>query len=426
MMKRKINLFFAAAAVALFGISTVFGGAPNTYTDSDGIVWEFEYSYADNTATITGANTTNVKYGFLHLPWVFTVGTGKFIITGVSDGAFEGCSNIDEILFPPTVVTVTGQAFRNMGRKVYVDAPDTLTGSLISGKYGTTDLEVDYYFTAQDIPLSSANFSKSQTVKGALSRLDFTPWSYSTPFTGMVGEFKFAKAGKAKNGSRSVKLSAVFTRRDGNKQRVKATLNLNGSNATTAPVKIHLKLDDSMEDDFYLGVDNGKVALDGTDYKFANAKIGGVLNSSISKLYPHAHFSDWDAFDNPNFFGAGWKVQKDLFELPTITVLNGRKFSTPKGASFKFKKGKGGTYTITSKGGADNKSALKLTYNLKTGQIKGSFKLYALNATNTKFKSYTVSISGIIIGDYANCAATMKKPKGGPWYFWLDTSFTVG
>ncbi|MBR4170942.1 MAG: hypothetical protein IKR48_04765 [Kiritimatiellae bacterium] len=424
MMRRTINLFFVAVAVTLFGISTVFGGESHTYTDSRGVVWNFNYTYADNTATITGVNSTNAKTSYVRMPWTLKVGTEELIITGIADGAFEGCSNIDDILLPPTVATMTGQAFRNMGGVVYVIVPDILTGRVISGKYGTTDLKVNYYFTAQDIPLSSANFSKSQTVKGALSRLDFDPWSYATPFTGMVGELKFTKAVKAKNGGRSVKLSAVFTRRDGSKQRVKATLNLNGSNATTAPLKIHLKMDDSMEDDFYLSVANGKVALDGTNYKFAKAKIGGVLSSSISKLYlQDSPF--WGVF-SPNFFGAGWTVQEDLFGLPVITVLNGRKFSTPKGASFKFKKGKGGTYTITSKSGADNKSALKLTYNTKTGQIKGSLKVYVLNATNTKFKSYTVTLTGIMIGDFGNGAATTKKPKGGPWFFFLTTSFGVG
>ena len=69
---------------------------------------------------------------------------------------------------------------------------------------------------------------------------------------------------------------------------------------------------------------------------------------------------------------------------------------------------------------------MKISYNTKTGQFKGTLKIYALNFGNTKFKSYTVNISGVMIGDYGNGAASMKKPKGGPWRIWLDTSWGVG
>ena len=426
-MKRLTNLFFAVAATSLFVITPVFGGESTTYTDDYDIIWDLDYGGGEGNRTITihRADTTNLKYLYVVMDTAFTIGGEKYFITKIEDGTFEGCMNFDGIVLPRTVTEITGWAFRNMGGTVYVNAPDTLAGKLVSGKYGTTNLEVVYYFTPQDIPLSYSTFSKSQTVKGALAYANYTPSSYSSPFDGMVADLKFAKASKGKNGARTVKFSAVFTGPDGSKQRAKATLNLNGSNATTASQKIHLKLSNSTEEDFYLSVANGKVSLKGTSRIFSQAKIGGVLSSSVTKLYLH-EMEVWEPFSNPNFFGSGWKVQKDLFNIPVITVLNGRRFSTPKGASYKFKKGKGGSYKITSSGGIDNKSAMKISYNTKTGQFKGTLKIYALNFGNTKFKSHTVNISGVMIGDYGNGAASMKKPKGGPWRIWLDTSIGVG
>ena len=429
-MKRSANLFLAAIAAMFLGIAPVFGGDSNTYKDSNGVVWEFDYTYADNTATLRGVDTSSSMFTQVSVPSLVAVGTEEFTVTGVADGTFSGCPKT-LIALPRTIKTITGQAFLNMGKTVYVEAPDTLRGSLLPGNFGTTDLKVDYYFTAQDIPLTSADFSKSQKIQGALALQNYYPWNYTTPFNGTVAELKFAKAGKAKNGLRPVKLAAVFTRRDGSKQRVKATLDLDANSSTTAPLKIHLKLDNSQEDDFYLSVANGKVTMDGTAngtaYKLAKTKIGGTFSSSISKLYMHlSPGSKWECFNNPDFFGAGWKLQDDLFHVSAITVQNGKKLVTPKGASFKLKRGKDGTYTITSNGGDDNKCALKLTYNAKTGQVKGSFKIYVLNAANTKLKSYTIKLFGIMLEDFVNGAATMKKPKGGPWFFWIDSSYGVG
>ena len=56
----------------------------------------------------------------------------------------------------------------------------------------------------------------------------------------------------------------------------------------------------------------------------------------------------------------------------------------------------------------DNMSGLKLTYKAKDGSFKGSFKAYALE--NGKLKSYTVNVTGVMVGDTGYGEATLKKP----------------
>ena len=56
----------------------------------------------------------------------------------------------------------------------------------------------------------------------------------------------------------------------------------------------------------------------------------------------------------------------------------------------------------------DNMSGLKLTYKAKDGSFKGSFKVY--NLEKGKIKSYTVNVTGVMIGAKGYGTATIKKP----------------
>ena len=55
----------------------------------------------------------------------------------------------------------------------------------------------------------------------------------------------------------------------------------------------------------------------------------------------------------------------------------------------------------------DNMSGLKLTYKQKDGSFKGSFKAYAVE--NGKLKSYTVIVTGVMVGDTGYGIASLKK-----------------
>ena len=55
---------------------------------------------------------------------------------------------------------------------------------------------------------------------------------------------------------------------------------------------------------------------------------------------------------------------------------------------------------------------MKLTYTAKTGQFKGSFKVYALQGTGKKRKlaKYTVNVIGFVVDGVGYGRATLKKP----------------
>ena len=58
-----------------------------------------------------------------------------------------------------------------------------------------------------------------------------------------------------------------------------------------------------------------------------------------------------------------------------------------------------------------NVSALKLSYTAKTGQFKGSFKLYATtDGEKPKLKKFTVNVTGFVVDGVGYGQATCKKP----------------
>ena len=67
--------------------------------------------------------------------------------------------------------------------------------------------------------------------------------------------------------------------------------------------------------------------------------------------------------------------------------------------------------------GKTNLSALKLMYTAKTGQFKGSFKVYVLVEENgrRKLAKYTVSVAGFVVNGTGHGEASCSRPAGGPW-----------
>ena len=58
-----------------------------------------------------------------------------------------------------------------------------------------------------------------------------------------------------------------------------------------------------------------------------------------------------------------------------------------------------------------NVSALKLSYTAKTGQFKGSFKLYTTTGGDKpKMKKFTVNVIGFVVDGVGYGEATLKKP----------------
>lgn len=88
----------------------------------------------------------------------------------------------------------------------------------------------------------------------------------------------------------------------------------------------------------------------------------------------------------------------------------------PVGGGAKWTLPKAGKVQLTKDGAVDesklgeNPSALKLTYKVKDGTFKGSFKAYA--DVNGRLKATTVNVSGVLVGGVGFGAATVKGGGG--------------
>ena len=105
----------------------------------------------------------------------------------------------------------------------------------------------------------------------------------------------------------------------------------------------------------------------------------------------------------------GWLTGLYADYLPKGVAVdqNGKKWIVAEGAKAgKVAFAKGATTIDTSKLG-ENPSGLKLSYKEKDGTFKGSFKAY--NLEGGKIKSYTVSVTGVMIGNTGYGTVTIKK-----------------
>ncbi len=247
------------------------------------------------------------------------------------------------------------------------------------------------------------SFAKVQTIDGALYKGD-----------ALVGTVQ-VKLGKiSKKGV--VKVSATASLLDAGKVKkvtakaVNVTLDATGR---VPPVKIAFKAPIG-EMLFEMEAD-GTFTLKNGSYLMAEAKIGGALKGGASKTFSIEDFN--------------LKVQGRLLDelLPmdeTFSVSSGKwkcakaatvKWAKPKkGAALSeyYDKDSGKDLIIDTSKGKTNLSGLKLTYTSKTGQFKGSFKVYALQGTGKKKKlvKYTVNVIGFVVDGVGYGEASCKKP----------------
>ena len=265
-------------------------------------------------------------------------------------------------------------------------------------------------------------FAKAQTVDGALYRGD-----------ALVGTVQ-VKVGKI-NKKGVVKVSATATMLiDGKAKKVTAkAVNVNvreamGSTDATGrvpPVNVVFKAPIG-EMAFEMAAD-GSFTLKNGSYLMAEATIGGALKGGS-----HGTFR-MDGFD----LAVPGELLDDL--LPneeSFSVSNGKwafakaatvKWAKPKKGAARpeiYDEGSGKGLIVDEAGGKINRSGLKLTYAAKTGQFKGSFKVYSLEGggspgtarpTKTKLVKYTVNVIGFVVDGVGYGEASCKKIAGGPW-----------
>ena len=159
--------------------------------------------------------------------------------------------------------------------------------------------------------------------------------------------------------------------------------------------------------------DDGTFSLAGDDYFMQEGgEIGGKLDTDSLTF-------EMDGDEEPDF-GEDWCLLDEAIPNGVeIEVKNGTKLDCGKAPTIKYKKIKEDDEVFYELVGLDdesrpNYSGLKLTYSYKTGEFKGSFKLYASNECSDslipKLKKYSVSVSGIVVDGVGYGTAILKKP----------------
>ena len=117
-----------------------------------------------------------------------------------------------------------------------------------------------------------------------------------------------------------------------------------------------------------------------------------------------------DTLDFPDKVGDADVLTECLPEGVEV-AWTGKKLKTPKASAPKVKKVDGEYEIVISEKGENNPSGLKLSYKAKTGNVSGSFKVYAVyegKKGKLKLKKYSAKVSGNM-GDEKGLTAKISK-----------------
>ena len=261
--------------------------------------------------------------------------------------------------------------------------------------------------------VKNVSFSKAQTAVGAL-------YDAKGNLIGMV-ELKFGKTNLKKG---TVKVSGMATMIIDSKAKKVSAKAANVNVADTAagiPTALAFKapigdMELALNADGSFTLKNGAYEMVGAvkegNKPLRKVGIGGALAKSQMKFNVKMD-------GVPDFGTDGTLLEAALPVDEPVYVTGGLRWSFDKAASLKYKKNKAtGAYELL---GLDdpkkpNLSGMKLSYTAKTGQFKGSFKLYATNEATTpagkspKLKAYTVNVIGFVVDGVGYGSAALKKP----------------
>ena len=127
------------------------------------------------------------------------------------------------------------------------------------------------------------------------------------------------------------------------------------------------------------------------------ARVGVSLPSSLSFLF----------MGEPDL--SGMEVLYDF--LPwEVVFATGSRWTAPAAGNVKYDRGED---TFVDTKDSLNPAGLKLTYVTKTGAFKGSFKLYATDASG-RLKKFTAKVNGVMVGRQGYGTATVKGVDSWP------------
>ena len=250
----------------------------------------------------------------------------------------------------------------------------------------------------------NTSFAKAQTVDGALYKGD-----------ALVGTVQ-VKVGKiSKKGIVKVSATASLLVAGKVKKVTAKAVNVKlDAQKRVPPTKVVFK--EPIREMAFEMVADGSFTLKNGSYLMAEAKIGGALNGGEGTF----------SIEDFNLSVPGILLDELLPDGEPFEVSRG-KWKFAKAATVKLAKPKKGAelsdyyddasgkdLIVDDSKGKTNLSGLKLTYTAKTGQFKGSFKVYALQGTGKKRKlaKYTVNVIGFVVDGVGYGQATCKKPAG--------------
>ena len=218
-----------------------------------------------------------------------------------------------------------------------------------------------------------------------------------------IVELKLGKVSRQKTS----KVSGSFIGLDGKKRTMKAVAVTGIYGSAPATVTLDVK-----------GLGTMKVVIGGSQFA---GTLGGwhVQSAAVGGNWTKGVATAKVAVGDVSAFGGG--VLAELLPTNEVATVARGKWAFKKAATVKYVKAKSNqpTYTLpdatgkaividTSKG-KTNLSGLKLTYTPKSGNFKGSFKVFALQAG--KLKKFTMNVNGVVVDGVGHGKATCKKPS---------------
>lgn len=155
---------------------------------------------------------------------------------------------------------------------------------------------------------------------------------------------------------------------------------------------------------------DGTFKLTGAAYFTNAATMGGALGGASSRTFILGGFN----------LAVPGTLLGDLLPYAETFSVAGTRWQFAKAASVKLVKNRATNafdLVVDSSSGKTNLSGLKLTYVARSGQFRGSFKVYGLEEANgkKKLKKYSVNVLGFVVNGKGYGEASCRRPAGGPW-----------
>ncbi len=321
-------------------------------------------------------------------------------VTSIGRNAFADCGNLRSIYIPPSVKTIGYHAFARCTKLSSIKVPAALASAVESADaFYRCRASIEYYGGSSSPSAPTSSYKKAQTLTG-VAWLDDGPAVLSIK-VGKMNKKGYVSVGGYAMGVNGKKLSVKSA-----KLKVDEDGQLQGS----------LMARDGSSIDIVIDGDEMHGVWKGGEFSSGGDTVGGLFENDRSLTFYFEN--DLEEEDLPD-----GTIMSLLPEGEDVYVKNGKP-ATYKAASVKWARPKpdmaleiydetsGKGLVVDTSKDRTNLSALKFTYAPKTGLLKGSFKIYAIQ--NGKLKKLTSKIAGIVVNGTGFGFATIAGRSSQP------------